>query len=151
MPYSCSLLLYHNEELKSLTGYRFDKVHERTKLKSSVSGLVCILFPELEKLVSTLHMASIYALLHKFPGAKQIASVHLTQLTNLLLKASHGCYGREKESEIRNATGKSIDSCVPAKSPELKYMIWLMQVWDAEIEEIENETSSITDEVPFSY
>ena len=33
---------YHNEELKSLTRYRFDKVKERSKLKSSVSRLVCI-------------------------------------------------------------------------------------------------------------
>ncbi len=41
---------YHNEELKSLTRYRFDKVKQRAKLKSSVSRLVCILFPELEKL-----------------------------------------------------------------------------------------------------
>ena len=63
---------YHNEELKSLTRYRFDKVKERAKLKSSVSRLVCILFPELEKLVPTLHMVSVYALLEVFPGAMQI-------------------------------------------------------------------------------
>ena len=42
---------YHNEELKSLTRYRFDKVQERAKLKTSISRLVNILFPELEKLV----------------------------------------------------------------------------------------------------
>ena len=65
---------YHNEELKSLTRYRFDKVKERAKLKSSVSRLVCILFPELEKLVPSLHIASVYALLEEFPGAKQVAS-----------------------------------------------------------------------------
>ena len=35
---------YHNEELKSLTRYRFDKVKERAKLKSSVARLVNILF-----------------------------------------------------------------------------------------------------------
>lgn len=35
---------YHNDELKSLTHYHFDKVKEWTKLKSSVSRLVCILF-----------------------------------------------------------------------------------------------------------
>ena len=45
---------YHNEELKSLTRYRFDKVKERAKLKSSVSRLVCILLPELEN--SFLHL-----------------------------------------------------------------------------------------------
>lgn len=49
---------YHNEELKSLTRYRFDKVRERAKLKQSVSRLVTILFPELEKLVPSLHIAS---------------------------------------------------------------------------------------------
>ena len=74
---------YHNEELKSLTRYRFDKVRERAKLKTSISRLVCILFPELEKLVPTLHLASVYALLSEFPGSKQIASAHLTRLTNL--------------------------------------------------------------------
>ena len=50
---------YHNEELKSLTRYRFDKVQERARLKTSVSRLVNILFPELEKLVPSLHMASV--------------------------------------------------------------------------------------------
>ena len=75
---------YHNEELKSLTRYRFDKVKERAKLKSSISRLVCILFPELEKLVPTLHIASVYALLTELPGAKQIAEVHLTRLKTLL-------------------------------------------------------------------
>ena len=79
---SYSDISYHNEELKSLTRYRFDKVKERAKLKSSVSRLICILFPELEKLVPTLHMASVYALLSEFPGAKQVANAHLTRLTN---------------------------------------------------------------------
>ena len=69
---------YHSEELKSLTRYRFDKVRERAKLKQSVSRLATILFPELEKLVPTLHMASVYALLSEFPGAIQIAAAHLT-------------------------------------------------------------------------
>ena len=81
---------YHNEELKSLTRYRFDKVKERAKLKTSVSRLVCILFPELEKLVPSLHIASVYALLAEFPGAKQIAAAHLTRLKALLETASKG-------------------------------------------------------------
>ena len=78
---------YHNKELKSLTRYRFDKVKERAKLKQSVSRLVCILFPELEKLVPTLHMVSVYALLSEFPGAKQVSAAHLTRLKTLLAEA----------------------------------------------------------------
>ena len=138
---------YHNEELKSLTRYRFDKVKERAKLKSSVSRLVCILFPELEKLVPTLHMASVYALLSEFPGAKQVANVHLTRLTNLLTKASKGRYGKETAITFRDAARTSIGSNMPAKSLELKHTIKLIRELTSEIDEIENEIKIIMDEI----
>ena len=138
---------YHNEELKSLTRYRFDKVRERAKLKQSVSRLVTILFPELEKLVPTLHMASVYTLLSEFPGAHQIAAAHLTHLKMVLSEASKGRYGREKAVEIRDAARNSIGSKMPAKSLELKHTIQLIRELDTEIDEIEKEINSIMDEV----
>ena len=138
---------YHNEELKSLTRYRFDKVRERAKLKCSVARLVCILFPELEKLVPTLHMASVYALLGEFPGTHQISAAHLTHLNSVLSDASKGRYGREKAVEIRDAARSSIGSRVPAKSLELKHTIQLIRELDAEIGEIESEINSIMDEI----
>ena len=144
---SYSNTLYHNEELKSLTRYRFDKVKERAKLKTSVARLVNILFPELEKLVSTLHMASVYELLSQFPSAKQIASVHLTKLTNLLSTASKGRYGKERAEDIRIAAKNSIGSDMPAKSLELKHTIKLIRELDAEIEEIEFHIEIIMDEI----
>ena len=144
---SYSDISYHNEELKSLTRYRFDKVKERAKLKSSVSRLVCILFPELEKLVPTLHMASVYAMLSEFPGAKQVANAHLTRFTNLLSKVSKGRYGKETAIAFRNAARTSIGSNMPAKSLELKHTIKLIQELTSEIDEIENEIKLIMDEI----
>lgn len=138
---------YHNEELKSLTRYRFDKVKERAKLKSSVSRLVCILFPELEKLVPTLHMASVYALLEEFPGAKQVARAHLTSLKSLLEKASKGRYKRDMALSIRDAARMSIGSRMPAKSLELQHTIRLIRELDAEIHEIEAEIETVMDEI----
>ncbi|WP_397353006.1 IS110 family transposase [Oscillibacter sp.] len=138
---------YHNEELKSLTRYRFDKVRERAKLKSSIARLVCILFPELEKLVPTLHMASVYALLREFPGAKQIADAHLTRLKALLLEASKGHYKRDVAVKIREAAQSSIGSVMPAKSLELCHTIHLIRELDAEIEEIEAAIQTIMDEL----
>lgn len=137
---------YHNEELKSLTRYRFDKVKERAKLKSSVSRLVCILFPELEKLVPTLHMASVYAMLSEFPGAKQIANAHLTRLSNLLAESSKGHYGRDTAILFREASRDSIGSVMPAKSLELKHTIKLIQELTLEIDEIEAIIKQIMDE-----
>ncbi len=128
---------YHNEELKSLTRYRFDKVQERAKLKTSVSRLVSILFPELEKLVPTLHMVSVYALLSEFPSASSIAGAHLTRLTNLLYTASKGRYGRDKAIVIRDAARCSVGTYLPAKSLELKHTIHLIDILSSEISEIE--------------
>ena len=136
---------YHNEELKSLTRYRFDKVSERAKLKQSVSRLVVILFPELEKLVPSLHMASVYAMLSEFPGAKQIAEAHLTHFKAVLSEASKGRYDREKAITIRDAARRSVGSAMPAKSLELRHTIRLIRELDKEIEEIEAEIFAILD------
>lgn len=144
---SYSDISYHNEDLKSLTRYRFSKVEERAKLKTSFSRLAQILFPELEKLVPTLHMTSIYQLLEEFPSASAIASVHLTRLTNLLSKASKGHYDRETAIKIRDAAKNSIGSNMPAKSLELKHTIKLIRALTIDIGEIEAEISKMMDKI----
>ncbi len=138
---------YHNEELKSLTRYRFDKVRERAKLKQSVSRLVCILFPELEKLVPSLHMASVYALLEEFPGAKQLAAANLTRLKFLLADASKGHYGRDMAVTVRDAARASIGSVMPARSLELRHTIRLIRELDAEIADIEESIQIIMEQL----
>lgn len=142
-PYTSTL--YRNEELKSMPRYRFDKVSERAKLKTSVSRLVTILFPELEKLVPTLHMKSVYALLSEFPSAQHIANAHLTRLTNLLSEASKDRYGKDKAVEIRNAARRSIGSVMPAKSMELKHTIKLIADLTEQIDEVEAEINNLVD------
>jgi transposase len=144
---SYSDISYHNEELKSLTRYRFDKVKERSALKVSISRLVCILFPELEKLVPELHCNSVYSMLYEFPGANQVATAHLTRLTNLLDRASKGHYKRNTAITIREAARTSIGSNMPAKSLELKHTIKLIRELDSDIEEIENEIKIIMDKI----
>lgn len=134
---------YHNEELKSLTRYRFDKVQERAKLKTSVARLMVVLFPELEKLVPTLHMASVYALMTEFPSAKAIAEAHLTRLSNLLQQASRGHYTKNDAILIREAARTSIGTSMPAKSLELKHTIKLIQEISSEIDEIEQQIEFI--------
>lgn len=140
-------IAYHNSELKSLTRYRFDKVKERAKLKSSVSRLVTILFPELEKLVPTLHMVSVYALLYEFPSAQHIANAHLTRLTNLLYSASKGRYNRDTAIKFRDAARNSIGIHMTAKALELKHTISLIRELNSEINDIEKEIKSIMDKI----
>lgn len=80
-------------ELKESEGKRMDI---DTFLEAVRFQAVCILFPELDKLVPPLQMASVYALLSEFPGAKQVAATHLTRLKLLLGEASIGRFGRDR-------------------------------------------------------
>lgn len=132
---SYSIELYHNEELKSLSRYRFDKVKERAKLKVSVSRLV------------TIHLSSIYELLYQFPVAIQVANANLTKLSNLLANNSHGRLDKSKAIEIKHLAKNSIGSNMPAKSLELKHTIKLIRELDSEISEIESEIEKIMDEI----
>jgi transposase len=133
---------YHNEELKSLTRYRFDKVRERAKLKQAITRLVNILFPEREKLVPSLHTASVYALLSELPGA-----CNLSHLNAILAAASKGRYDRGKSIEIRDAARRSIGSHMPVKSMELQHTIRLIHEFNAEIDEIEIRIEAVMEEV----
>lgn len=144
-PYSASS--YHRENLKSLTRYRFTKVQERTKLKSSISRLITILFPELFQAVPCIHIATIYALLEEFPGASYIVSAHLTKLTNLVSKASRGRFGKDTAIHFRELARKSIGTELSAKSMELRHTIKLVHILNDEISEIESEIAKIMNEI----
>ena len=138
---------FHNEELKSLTRYRFDKVRERAALKNSIARLVSILFPELESLVTGLHLKVVYGLLSEFPGASYVARAHLTKLSNVVQSASHGKYTREQAITFRDAARSSIGSVSLAKSMELKHTISLINEFTTEIEEIELQIKNIMAEM----
>lgn len=92
-------------------------------------------------------MASIYAILSEFPGAKQISEAHLTHFKAVLSGASKGRYDREKAVEIREAARRSIGSAMPAKSLELQHTIRLIQELDKEIDEIEVAIKTIVDQM----
>lgn len=144
-PYSKTL--YHNEQLKSLSRYRFSKIRERGNLKQQLARLVNILFPELETLVPSLHLSSVYALLEEFPGASYVAKAHITRLSNLLCASSKGHYKKDKAVEIRNAASSSVGSVMPAKSLELKHTIQLIRILSEEIDEIESQIQEIMEKI----
>lgn len=142
-PYSQSS--YHIRELKSLTRYRFSLVQDCARLKTSYARLCVILFPELEKLVPSLHMVSIYALFSELPNAKAISQCHLTHLTNILISSSKGRYGKDKAVEIRNAARSSIGSYSEVKSLELQQTIMLIQMMEEQIKQVELKINPIVD------
>lgn len=129
---------YHTTELKSLTRYRFSLVQDCSRQKVSFARLINIIFPELDTIVSELHVNSIYHLMARYPNPHTLANAHLTSLTNLLAKHSKGHYKREKALRIRTAAKSSIGNCTYIQTMELTQTIariWLLQQQIATVEE----------------
>lgn len=141
---------FQNEELKSLTRYRFDKVRQRAKLKQSLARLINILFPELESVVSTLHLNCIYAMFLKYPSAKDIAKSRFDKFANLIESTSKGQFDKMKAKEIRNLARKSVGVYISAKAMELMQTIKLIQIFDSDIAEIEEQIQSQVQDSPIA-
>ena len=141
-----SPILYHNDELKSFSRYRAQTVKKCSKLKVSVSRLVSILFPELENLVSSIHLASVYALLKAYPGRDQIAHCSIKRLTRLLSDASQGSFGTEKAQEIHQAACHSIGIISIATSMELVQTIDDIERLGEHIAEIDEKIKELVDQ-----
>ncbi|QRN86220.1 IS110 family transposase [Clostridia bacterium] len=134
---SHSPVSYHHRELKSLSRHRSRLVKTRASYKMSITRLLDIVFPELPALVWSIHQASVYQLLLAFPNTREIADAHLTKLTHVLSKASHGRYGKEEAVAIRDSARTSIGTCSPSLSYELKQTIHLIQNLQNEIKELD--------------
>lgn len=144
-PYSN--LSYHISELKSLVRHRFRLIEERSKFKVSLSRLITIVFPELEKIVWSISQNSILYLLNEIPSTKDISSCNLKHLTTLLEKYSKGKYSRDKAIEIRDLAKVSIGTNSPSISFELRQVIQTILFLQFQIDEIDKELKKSLDEL----
>ena len=144
-PYSN--LSYHISELKSLVRHRFRLVEERSKFKVSLSRLITIIFPELEKIVWSISQNSVLYLLNELPSTKDISSCNLKHLTTLLEKYSKGKYSRDKAVEIRDLAKVSIGTNSASISFELRQVIQTILFLQSQIDEIDKELKKLLDEL----
>lgn len=138
---------YHISELKSLTRYRQGLVSDRSRLKNSVKRLVNILFPEYDELFSDIHGETSYVILNEFPGNNKLAEANIIRLTNIILKASNGRYGREMAEKIRRLARSSIGTNSEVKSEELRDTIERVRQLSVKIAELDRRIDEMMKEV----
>ena len=131
------------EDLKSLTRYRYDMIQNRSRMKVSISRLISILFPELEKMFSTSHSSTVYALLSEMPGASYIAYADIDSIKSILIEASKGYFDESKAVDIYEKARTSIGMDMPAKSLELKHTIKQIEYISRDIAETEKSIDAI--------
>ncbi len=106
-------------DLKALGRFRQKTIKQRTRLKIQLTTYVDQVFPEIQYFFkSGLHQHAVYALLKEAPSPKEIASMHMTHLANLLKVNSHGHFTKEQAKELRVLAQKSVganDSAISIK------------------------------------
>ena len=96
-------------DLKALGRFRQKTIKQRTRLKIQLTTYVDQVFPEIQYFFkSGLHQHAVYALLKEAPSPKEIASMHMTHLANLLKVNSHGHFTKELAKELRVLAQKSV-------------------------------------------
>lgn len=131
-------------ELKELGRFRQKTIKQRTRLKIQLTSYVDQVFPELQYFFkSGLHQKAVYTLLKEAPMPKDIASMHLTHLSNLLVKSSHGHFTKEMARELRVLAQKSVGLNDSSLSIQITQTIAQIELLDSQLFETELEMANI--------
>ena len=129
--------------LKNLGRSRQDLMKKRTTCKIKLTSYVDQAFPELQYFFNGVHHKSVYALLKEAQTPEQIASMHMTHLSNLLRVASHGHFKKEKAQELRVLAQRSVGSNDSSISIQITQTIEQIELLDRQIDDDEAKIEEI--------
>lgn len=138
----------NNIKLKGLSRSRHNLIVMRSRSKIQLASFIDQLFPELNKFFKgNLHLNVSYQLLKEYSSPKDISSLHLTKLSNILHDNSHGRYNKEDAIRLRELAKNSVGIDNPTLSLQIKQAILQIELYTEQIEEVENLSKQILDEM----
>ena len=138
----------NNIKLKGLSRSRHNLIVMRSRSKIQLASFIDQLFPELNQFFKgNLHLNVSYQLLKEFSSPKQISSLHLTKLSNILHDNSHGRYNKQDAIRLRDLAKNSVGIDNPTLSLQIKQAILQIELYSEQIEEVEKLSKQILDEM----
>ena len=138
----------NNIKLKGLSRSRHNLIVMRSRSKIQLASFIDQLFPELNKFFKgNLHLNVSYQLLKKYSSPKDISSLHLTKLSNILHDNSHGRYNKQDAIRLRELAKNSVGIDNPTLSLQIKQAILQIELYTEQIEEVEKLSKQILDEM----
>ncbi len=115
-------------QLRELTRFRFWLSEQIGDCKRKLLTILDRVFPEYEKLFSSVFVTSSRALLQEAVSAQDFAEFDLRELTNVLHKASRSRFGAEKAQQIQEKARQSIGVGFLADAARLEMSCLLAQL-----------------------
>jgi len=123
-----------NIKLKGLSRSRHNLIVMRSRSKIQLASFIDQLFPELNQFFKgNLHLNVSYQLLKEYSSPKDIYSLHLTKLSNILHDNSHGRYNKEDAIRLRELAKNSVGIDNPTLSLQIKQAILQIELYSKQI------------------
>ena len=120
----------------------------RSKAKIQLVSYLDQIFPELAQFFKgNLHLNVSYQLLKEYSSPKQISSLHLTKISNILHDNSHGRYNKNDAIRLRELAKNSVGIDNPSLSLQIKHAILQIELYNEQIAEVEALYKQILDEM----
>jgi transposase len=130
--------------LKSLCRFREKTKKSKSRLKIQLVTYIDVLFPELQYFFkSGLHINTCYELLKVHSAPDDIAALHLTYLSNLLQKASHGRFDKEEAIALKGLAKSSVGTGNTSVSIQITQSISQIELLEKQINELDEAIKSI--------
>lgn len=130
--------------LKQLCRARKNLMKSRSRCKIQLVAYMDRLFPEFQYFFSSgIHINTSYALLKAHSSPDEIAHMHLTKLSNLLSKNSHGRFGKQQAIKLRELASRSVGSGAKALCIPVAQSIASIEHYNTQITEIDNAITEI--------
>ena len=131
--------------MRQLSRYRLALVDTCGDCKRRVIALLDRVFSEYDALFSDTFGVTSKEVLSRYPTPEDLLSVSTKKLSNLLEKASHGRFGREKAEQLKAAAASSFGVCFAkdAFAFQIRQLIEQLEFLEGQIVELEEQISSL--------
>ena len=126
--------------LRQLSRYRLALVDACGDCKRRIIALLDQVFPEYDALFSDTFGVTSKEVLSRYPTPEDLLSVSTKKLSNLLEKASHGRFGREKAEQLKAAAASSFGV---GFAFQIRQLIEQLEFLEGQIVELEEQISSL--------
>lgn len=134
--------------LRGLCKTRQNLTLMRSRCKIQLGAFVDQLFPELNSFFRAgLHINTSYQLLKRHSDPQEIQRLHLTYLSNLLLKASRGRYTKQDAIRLRELAAGSVGIRNPILSLQIQQAISQIELFSQQLKQVDAAIADAMDQI----
>lgn len=137
-------------QLRELSRFRFWLSEQIGDCKRKLLTILDRVFPEYEKLFSSVFVESSRALLQEAVSAEEFAGFDLQELTAILAKKSRGQFGVEKAQQVQEKARESIGVgfLTDAAQVEMRCLLSQIDLVEEQVKEVEKAQVALMKQIP---